>query len=96
MHNEDMKADETVLIYSWKPADNYEWTGDSATGIIVRLEPPANQVFAVLVREQQRDTMGVCGLILRWNWIKEDPVLQGAPLDCRTRYRKGLWSRGAQ
>lgn len=95
MHRDDMHADQAVFVYSWKAPDDYQWTGDSHTGTIVRLAPPPNQVFVVLVREQPIDKMGVSGLMLRWNWVKEDPNLSEAPVDWQIRYGRKLWSREA-
>lgn len=97
MHLNDMNADQKIAVYTWKPADNYEWTGGTATGTIIRLPPPPDHVFVVLVRGQQPDGLGVSGVILRWNWIRgEDPNLSEAPIEWKTRYREKLWSREAQ
>jgi hypothetical protein len=96
MHLGDMQADQSVSVYTWKPYDNYEWIGDSVRGTIIRLAPPSDSVFAVLVREQPPDTIGVSGCIARWNWIKEDSELAGAPIDWQIRYNRKLWSKEAQ
>jgi hypothetical protein len=92
----DMNADQSVAIYAWKPQDNYEWVGDTPHGTIARLDPPLDQVFVVLVREQPTDDQGASGVILRWYWIREDPMLAGAPVDWQIRFGKKLWSREAQ
>ena len=96
MHNNNMQGDQNVSVYTWKPQDNYEWHGDATLGTIVRLPPPPDSVYAVLVREQAPDEQGVAGVINRWNWIREDPILPAAPVDWQIRYSRKLWSREAQ
>lgn len=94
MHNGDMRADESVLIYSWKPQYDSEWTGTPYTGSIIRLiPPPAGRVFVVLVRESTSSAGSVHGTIEHWNWVREDPGLKGAPIDHGLRYKTRLWSR---
>jgi hypothetical protein len=94
MHGEDMEADKSVIIYSWRAEFDYVWTGSRFDGKPVRKSPPANRVFVVLVREEQQpNDYGVFGSIEHWNWIKEDPELLDAPLEWPERYGQKLWSR---
>jgi hypothetical protein len=86
MHGEDMEADKSVIIYSWR-------TGSRFDGNPVRKIPPPNRVFVVLVREEQQpNDYGVFGSIEKWNWIKEDPQELHAPLEWLDRYGQKLWS----
>lgn len=89
-------GDENVFVYTWKPDDDFEWHGDAIQGTIIRLRPPQDSVYAVLVREHPLDGQGVSGVITRWNWIRKDDTLEGAPIDWQIRYKQKLWSRGAQ
>ena len=91
MHNGDMDADRTVIIYSWRPKTDWEWRGDRFSGEVVSVEPPANRVFVVLVRAQSPDEFGVSGSIERWNWIMEDSGLRDAPVEWAVRYGEKLW-----
>jgi len=91
MHNGDMDADRTVVIYSWRPQTDWEWRGDSFSGHPVPVEPPAFRVFVVLVREEQENEYGVRGSIEKWNWLEEDLELEQAPIEWSTRYGEKLW-----
>jgi hypothetical protein len=94
MHGEDMDADKNVVIYSWRPEFDYVWTGSRFDGNPVRKVPAPNRVFVVLVREErQPNDHGIFGSIEKWNWVKEDPGLPGAPLEWPDRYEQKLWSR---
>lgn len=91
MHNGDVDADRTVIIYCWRPQIDWEWRGDKFSGQVVPMEPPPRRVFVVLVREEQDHELGVCGSVEKWNWIAEDPSLLEAPVDWKTRYGRMLW-----
>ncbi len=94
MHGDDMEADKSVIVYSWRSHFDYVWTGSRFDGKPIEKIPPPNRVFVVLVREEQQpNDFGVFGSIEKWNWIKEDPDLLGAPLEWPDRYGKKLWSR---
>ena len=93
MREQDTHADESVLIYAWRPASDYEWEGDPFRGRLRALAPPPDRVFVVLVRELQIQGGSVSGEIEWWNWVKEDPELKHAPIDYSVRYRQKLWSR---
>ena len=93
LHADDMHADESVVVYAWRPTFDYEWTGYRHDGKITSLVPPPGRVFVVLVREMPIDSWGVSGTIERWNWVREDPELRHAPVDYRERYKEPLWSK---
>ncbi len=98
MDGEDKNVDRNVLVYSWRSAVDFVWTGSRFEGRIVQMVPPLGRVFVVLVRPelQAADYPGVgkvLGTIERWNWVKEDPDLPSAPIDWKQRYDKKLWSR---
>lgn len=94
MLGDDMHADESVLIYTWRPTDDYEWNGTAQDGMPRPINPaPAGLVFAVLAREETPDENGVIGSIEHWNWVREDPNIPHAPVDWRERYGSNLWSR---
>src|SRR5690348_2948307 len=52
MHGQDMRADEHVVIYSWRPETDYVWIGGRFGGKPAAKDPPSNRVFAVLIREE--------------------------------------------
>jgi len=89
----NMKADQDVVVYSWRPKCDWEWSGTRFEGIPVPREPRIWRVFVVLVRPQELDEHGVSGLIERWNWVREDAILGEAPVDYEDRYGQTLWSR---
>ena len=93
MLGDDTNADQPVVIYSWRPEFDCEWSGYPWDGTVVRLEPPPHRVFVVLVREEPHNEFGVFGSIEKWNWVGEDAVLKGAPTDWQARYKEHLWSR---
>lgn len=92
----DMEADKNVVIYTWRPVEDYVWMGGRSEGKPVAKIPPPNRVFVVLVREENADfpRVGrVIGSVEKWNWVKEDPRLPHAPVDWESRYNARLWSR---
>ena len=94
MHGEDMDADKSVIVYSWRSEIDYLWSGNRFSGNPVRKTPPPKQVFVVLVREEkQPNDYNVFGSIEKWNWIKEDPEELHAPVEWSDRYAEKLWSR---
>ena len=93
MHDGDMDADETVIIYSWRPNRDWEWQGSRFSEQVISSEPPSNRVFVVLVREEPPNAFGVFGSIEKWNWIMEDTELKDAPVEWNVRYGKKLWSK---
>ena len=94
MRGEDTHADQSFIVYSWKPVYNSEWIGDHIFGKIERLPPPEGQVFVVIVRELvPPDGSGIAGEIERWNWVLEDFNRPQAPVGCSERYEDHLWSR---
>jgi hypothetical protein len=89
----DAYADRSVLIYAWRPLNDYEWVA-TASGIgWQRRTPPPDRVFVVLVREIRLDEHGVGGVIDQWNWVEEDQRLRGAPKDWHTRYAEKVWGK---
>jgi hypothetical protein len=95
LDNGDMKAEEKVVIYSWRPLADYVWSGSPWNGVPIRVvPPPPGRVFVVLARiDDSPDANGIFGFIGRWNWVREDPQLPKAPVDWNARYGKKLWSR---
>ena len=90
---DDTKADENVLIYTWRSEVDFEWVGSPFGGNPEQRIPPSNRVFVVIVRQQPSDEHGVTGSIERWNWIKEDQHRRHAPVEWEKRYRANIWSR---
>lgn len=89
----DMDADESVVIYCWRPETDWEWVGDATHGRVERREPAPNRVFVVLVRPEPKNQHGVYGCILKWNWVMQDLELESAPVEWKVRYTRKLWSR---
>lgn len=94
MHDADMDADQTIIIYSWRPETDWEWRGDRFSGTLVSAEAPGSRVFVVLAREDRSEQYGVWGSIEKWNWIMEDAELKHSPVEWKVRYGRKLWSRG--
>ncbi len=94
LHDGDMRADKTVLVYTWCSRRDYEWRGDPNYGGVVERTLPAGRAFVVLVRSREADEYGVSGSIEKWNWVEEDPELPCAPVNWGQRYDTRLWSRG--
>jgi len=93
LHDGDMKADETVLVYTWRSPIDWEWAGTPQYGRPLPVDPPPGRVFVVLVREEEPNENDVVGSIERWNWVREDPLLSHAPVGWEQRYGRKLWSR---
>ena len=90
----DMGADRKVIVYTWRPPWDFVWVGSRFKGYLDRKYPPPKKVFAVLVQqEKQPNPDDVYGSIEHWNWVREAPDLQGAPVDWADRYDEKLWSR---
>jgi hypothetical protein len=49
MRGNDKNADESIVVYSWKPSYDSEWIGDPFSGKMLRLTPPNDRVFTVIV-----------------------------------------------
>ena len=91
---DNMRGDEGVLVYSWRPAVDFIWLGDRNDGNPRQMQPPGGRVFVVLVRDDTpADAHGVSGTIEHWNWVHEDPGLPGAPVNWEQRYSRKVWSR---
>jgi hypothetical protein len=90
---EDMDADQSVVVYTWRSQVDYEWLGSQFDGNPVAMAPPPGRVFVVLVREEPDSEEGIHGSIERWNWVRQDPRLPHAPVDWSQRYGGKLWSR---
>lgn len=98
MHGDDKNVDKTVLVYSWCPEVDFEWEGSRFDGSAVRRVPPPGRAFVVLVRPEPApkdypEVATIFGSIEKWNWVKEDPNLAGAPVDWAERYDRKSWSR---
>jgi hypothetical protein len=87
---DDMAADQKVLIYMWRPDANYEWVGGRhSSAFPARYPPPANEVFVALVRPfLEPDSDGISGALLKWNWIDGDLT----SFDWKRRYNEEIWS----
>ena len=94
LDDDDMQAEERIVVYTWRPPADYLWSGSPFNGTPVRVvPPPPGKVFVVLVRIDPPDKDGIEGSIERWNWVREDPRLPGAPVDSNARYGTRLWSK---
>jgi hypothetical protein len=90
-HYDDMEGDKTVYAYVWRP-DRDVWPVIQLDGSIKLQfrEPPANRVFATLVRPYEKaDAFGIEGAILTWNWMDADPNM--CPVDEEDRYEEPIW-----
>jgi len=94
MLGNDVDADRSVLIYTWRSLNDYEWAGSPQYGRPQPMHPaPAGKTFVVLVRQEAPDSYGIAGTIEHWNWVRQDPHLPDAPVKWRDRYESMLWSR---
>jgi hypothetical protein len=93
MVGEDMNADESALVYTWRSSVDFEWHGSSLDGYPIERVPPLRIVFAVVVKQEEPNELGSYGSIERWNWIREDPRSSEAPIGWNQRYGSKLWSR---
>lgn len=88
----NMKADEDVLVYSWRPEWDYEWDWKDQKPI--RRTPPPERVFVLQVKPfATPDADGLIGTVLHWNWVDEDPMLESAPINPQARYTEKLWTK---
>jgi len=92
MLGDDMHADQSALVYTWRSSVDFEWHGSPQDGSPVEMVPLPGRVFAVLVRLEDSNEFNVYGSIERWNWIKEDPKFAEAPIGWSQRYGKKVWS----
>jgi len=85
-------GDRDILVFSWVP--KWDWQWDLVTQKPVRLAPPRNRVFVIQVKPfTVADEHGVVGIVLHWNWVAEDRVLPGAPVNYGTRYAVKVWTK---
>ncbi|MFZ0477909.1 MAG: hypothetical protein WAL71_02080 [Terriglobales bacterium] len=94
-YEDNMEADQTILVYSWRPSADYEFLGEGPAYDLIEMRPVQGRAFVALVREEkvkQENTLTE-GTIEKWNWVGEDPELPGAPIDWKIRYAKKLWSK---
>src|SRR5712692_3092375 len=45
MHGDDMQADRSVVVYSWRSKFDYVWTGGRQSGNPIPKTPPPNRVL---------------------------------------------------
>jgi hypothetical protein len=83
----DAYADQGILIYSWLPADDYEYL----EGGLYRRDPAIGKAFVVLVRKQPVDAEGISGTLDHWCWLESDPKQTNRPRDWQTRYASEKW-----
>ncbi len=91
-----MQGDEDKLVYTRKPALDFEWTG-GPEGHPTRREVPAGKVFGVIIspnKKHREPFPEVAGWIHHWNWVDEDSGLAEAPIHWVDRYTEKLWTRG--
>lgn len=89
----DMHADESKLVYSWKPKKDYEWKGDRFSGQTEERVPPQGRVFVTIVSpNRDKSFPGIDGWIEHWNWVHESSDLSNAPVESEKRYKEKLWS----
>ncbi len=100
LHDENMQADQDVLVYTWRPDCDWIWIGgrhhDPHCELpqMIAVDLPPRLVPVVLVRElQETDKDGVSGTVEQWSFVREDDALPGAPVGWKTRYEDKLWSR---
>lgn len=92
MLGDDMNADQSALVYTWRSSVDFEWHGAPQDGYPVERVPRPGRVFAVVVRPEEANEVGINGSIERWNWIKEDPKFAEAPIGWPQRYDRKVWS----
>jgi hypothetical protein len=93
MLNGNKNADRDVMVYTWRPEADCIWAGSRFNGYVQRITPPPGVVFAVVVREEPENDQGICGSIEQWVWVRQDPLIEHAPVDWRERYGKRVWSK---
>lgn len=91
--DDNIDADQAVVVYTWRSEFDYEWQGSPYDGKPLILTPLAGRVFVVLVREEPSSDEGVYGSVERWNWVRADSLLPHAPVQWRQRYNEELWSK---
>src|SRR5688500_7513924 len=89
----NLRADQDILIHSWRPGVDYTWAGSPQHGSPKQMAPPLRRVFVVLVRKIEPDEFGVEGVIEHWNWVEEDSGLRYAPINWDSRYARKIWSK---
>jgi hypothetical protein len=96
-YDDSMEADRNIVVYSWCPVSDYEWTSEPYSDPKpTPMPPPIGTVFVVLVREEkvkEENADDIVGTIEKWNWVREDTELRSAPTDWKVRYADKLWSR---
>jgi hypothetical protein len=95
-YGDDLNGDTEKLVYSWKPAFDYDWKEirrfDSSE--IERRIPPLNTVFFVIVtpNKSPQTYPSVKYWLEHWSWVGEAPDLASAPIDWNERYNSKLIS----
>lgn len=93
----DTNADQGMLVYTRKPAYDYQWVDGPQQGHSEQIAAPAGKVFAVITRpngeKHVENFPEVDGWINAWCWIDEDLGLPEAPTDWVDRYDSKLWTR---
>jgi len=97
-YEENMEADQSIVVYAWAARNDYEWLGPPYSNGEPTPKPALpGRIFVVLVREEstkeEENGKQIMGTIEKWNWVREDGELRGAPIDWKVRYAKKLWSR---
>ena len=95
----NVNADGDILVYSRKPAVDWEWKGDRFAGKPVAVDPQLpGLVFVVIVSPNVRHIekfSSIDGWVSAWNWVQEDSGLPEAPIGWVDRYREKIWTRTA-
>lgn len=94
-YENNMEADQTILVYSWAPSIDYEYLGEGDACDLAEIKPSPGKAFVALVREEKikLENSQTEGTIEKWNWVLGDSELRGAPIDWKIRYAEKLWSR---
>lgn len=92
----DKDADKGMLVYTRKPAYDFEWIG-GPQGHIEQIGAPVGKIFAVITRPNGQKHVesfpDVDGWINAWSWIDEDIGFSEAPTDWVDRYDSKVWTR---
>lgn len=89
------EGDDGKFVFSRKPAYDYFWEG-GRNGTQKKTLAPSGQVFVVLISQNlthAAEFPDIAGWVEHWNWVEEDPVLSGAPVNWIDRYKKKIWTR---
>ncbi len=93
--DDNMKGDESKLIYTRKPVRDYIWTG-GVQGGAQESSAPMGCVFNVIISpniKHKEKYPEVDGWVERWYWVEEDSGLPEAPSNWVDRFKEKLYTR---